>query len=110
MATVIDERAADAPEPWGYVVFHDTALSGWGGAEHGRSLYALAVSDRDEADTVLAAGRRRTDMRSGRMVRNIHRLQLHRGDHLTIVDRSIAARWYEPHGFAELDDARAVGD
>lgn len=100
---IVDARTDGAAAPWGFVVFTDSFLSGWGQAEGGRSLYALAVSSPEEADTVLASGKRRTDMKRGRIVRTFKGLckGTRERDHLMIVDRGEASRWYEPNGFAD---------
>ena len=99
MATIVDERADKSAV--GYVVFTDSFLSGWGGADGGRSLYAIAVSGgpltSNECITVMRNGKARTDMKRGRYVRKLPRLGAR--DHLTIVDQSVAPRWYQPGAF-----------
>jgi len=87
----------------GYVVFTDSFMSGWGHAEGGRSLYALAVSGgpltSDECITVLRNGKDRSEMKRGRYVRKLPRLGPK--DHMSVVDKTIAPRWYVPGAFAE---------
>jgi hypothetical protein len=97
-----EDRRKDKRAPWGFVVFTDSFLSGWGHADGGRSLYALAVANDDEATTVLRAGARRTDMKRGRLVRTLRNVKMGPRDHMAIVDRHEAARWYQANGFAEV--------
>lgn len=99
MATIKDERQDKGAVM--YVVFTDHGLSGWGGAEGGRSLYALACSSSDEAYTVLANGRARSEMKRGRILRTLKRVRLGARDHMTIADKTVAKRWYQPGAFAE---------
>jgi len=92
---VVEDRRGDTTtEPWGYVVFTDRFMSGWGRAPC-RSLYALAVSER-EAAAVLRYGAGRGDMARGRVLHGLARLlrTVRRGDHLAIEDRAAAERWY----------------
>ncbi len=96
----INDRRSDESVPWGFVVFTDSFMSGWGGAQGGRSLYALAVCSPKEAETVLASGKHRTEMKRGRLVTALPRLRA--GDHLSITDREESPRWYEVDGFAEV--------
>ncbi len=96
MSTIKDDRG-NKSTPWGFVVCTDTFLSGWGGASEGRSLYALAVDNDDEAWMVLNNARDRSDMKRVRFVKTLPKLRA--GDHLSIVDRTCAARWYEVGGF-----------
>lgn len=97
MNKTIDDRRTNKATPWGFVVFTDSFMSGWGGAENGRSLFALAVFDHNEAEKVLESGRQRTDMKRGRIVSDLKglRCSVKTGDHLAIVDRGTASRWYE---------------
>ena len=89
---MISDRRSDTQDPWRWVVFTDTFLSGWGLAKGGRSLYAIAVKNQTEADTVLAHGKGRTDMKRGRLQKRLPRLRPH--DHLAIVDRTTANSWF----------------
>ena len=98
MIKVKEDRRADKSKPWGWVVFTDSFLSGWGEAPR-RSLYALAVQDHKEAELVLANGKRRSDMKRGRITGSLPRL--HNGDHLAIVDRKDAGAWYRPGAFCD---------
>lgn len=94
---MIDDRRSDTSKPWAFVVFTDSFLSGWGYAQGGRSLYALAVRNPKEAEIVLANGRCRTEMKRGRITKNLPRLRS--GDHLAVVDRHEANRWYVDGAF-----------
>lgn len=86
---------------WGYVVFHDTFMSGWGRCP-GRSFYAIAVETEEQANVVLANGKARSEMKRGRIVRVMDNTckPLRAGDHLKIVDKTEARRWFEPGAFA----------
>lgn len=96
-ATVNDRRGPAPTGPaadcrWGFVVFTDSFMSGWGGAANGRSLYALEVSSPSVAELVLANGKRRSEMKRGRIVRFrkggwLPNCRINPGDHLSIVDR-----------------------
>lgn len=101
MATVKDERE-DKSAAFGYVVFTDKFMSGWGGAAGGRSLYALACQEAGDADRLLAAGSRRSEMKRGRWVRTLRNVKGHMGphDHISIVNREMAGPWYEPGAFS----------
>jgi hypothetical protein len=97
LATVRDKRQ-NRTTPWGYVVFHDTFLSGWGDAP-GRSFYALAVDNQEEAERVEENGLKRSDMRDPGLVQDFldngaPDLRLEPGDHLCVVDKHEAPRWY----------------
>jgi hypothetical protein len=102
---MINDKRKNKEAPWAYVVFTDSFMSGWGWAKGGRSLYALAVANPKEADIVLANGRHRTDMQRGRIVAltkadGTPKVRLGANDHMSIVDRAQAARWYEAGAFA----------
>ena len=99
MPARIDDKRRGRKQAWGYVCFVDPYLSGWGTAEGGRSLYALAVDSHDGADRVIANGMRRGDMRNPKLVTELDLLRLEARDHLTVVDRRIAPRWYRKGGF-----------
>lgn len=94
-------KSINWPETARFVVAVDTALSGWGMAP-GRSFYALAIEvDGDEA-VLLANMAARSDMDKPRVVTGYRNLIARgtAGDHIKIVDRGEASRWYEPGGFA----------
>lgn len=98
------DRRSSKSRPWAYVVCTDVVLSGWGYAP-GRSLYALAVDGPREAETVIENAMARSDMRRPRIVRSFAsdgtpKVRMRHGDHMSIVDRSEASRWYEPGGFS----------
>lgn len=97
---VVEDRREDTAEPWGFVVCRDTFLSGWGRAP-GRSFYVLAVQDARECGIVTQNAARRSDMEDIRLVRDWRAISamIGDGDHVAIVDRRDAARWYEPEGF-----------
>ena len=101
MATIKDDRADEGAV--GYVVFTDSFLSGWGGAEGGRSLYVLAVDGgpltSQKCLNVLRNGAARGDMKRGRYVRKLPRFKA--TDHVTIADETIAPRWYQAGAFEE---------
>ena len=97
MTCTIDDRRTGLANPWGFVVFTDRFMSGWGKAP-GRSLFALPVASPKEAETVLENGKNRADMQRGRIVSSLKNVKrgLRDGDHLSIRDREDASRWYEP--------------
>ncbi len=99
-----DHRREARPEgyyAWGFVVFTDKFMSGWGQAP-GRSLYALEVTSPQEAELVLANGKNRTEMKRGRIVKTLKGIKLRKGDHLSVTDKFNAERWFEVNGFAEV--------
>ena len=92
-------------KPIGYVVATDSFMSGWGGAKGGRSLYAIAVTSRDEIDVVMDNMKARSEMKRVRY--NLSPPATRPGDHLKISDKSTAPRFFlPPHegGFATPDD------
>jgi hypothetical protein len=93
---IISDRRKDKTEPWAFVVFTDSFMSGWGHGCPRRSLYALAVVSPVEAEVVLANGKARPEMKRGR-IGWLPRLRP--GDHLAVVDRHEANRWYQKGGF-----------
>ena len=86
---------------YGYVVFTDSFLSGWGGATNGRSIFAVAVANDDEAVTVLNNGKDRSDMKRGRFVASLKGIRLGANDHLAVTDRGESARWFVCGAFRE---------
>ena len=100
----IDDQREDKSEPWAFVVFTDSFMSGWGSAFGGRSLFALAVDGPSEGETVLANGKNRSEMKRGRIVKGLRVLirSVKPNDHLSIRDRQESDRWYQPNGFAEV--------
>ena len=86
---------------YGYVVFTDSCLIGWGLAEGGRSIYAVAVANGDEEITVLNNVKDRTDMKRGRFVTDLKGIRLGKNDHLRITDRAGAPRWFVCGAFRE---------
>ena len=99
MAIVKDHRENPGTNPFGFVVFTDSFMSGWGHADGGRSLYVLEVASESEAYTVLANGKRRTDMKRGRFVRTLRNVRLRAKDHMSISGKANAGRWYQEGGF-----------
>ena len=93
--TIKDTRG-DKRTPWGYVVMTDACMPGWGGAPR-RSLYALAVNTPEERRIVEENAHDRSEMKRIRF--NFALPKLYPGDHIHIVDRHDAARWYTPGGF-----------
>ena len=96
MTKVIEDRRENKQRPAYWVVFQDNFLSGWGLAQN-RSLLVLAAASPEEAYTILANGNNRCDMHRGRINSNLPRLR--DGDHMAIVDRASASRWYEKGGW-----------
>lgn len=88
-----DNRRTDPRTPVGYVCMTDKFLSGWGRAS-GRSLYAVAIYEDDDPQVVLDNAKHRSEMVRVRYQLNLPHLQ--DGDHLAVVDRGVASRWYEP--------------
>ena len=99
---IIDDRRLGNDGVWAFVVFTDTFMSGWGKAPR-RSIFAIPVSNPRQAETVLASGKRRTEMHRGRIVKDIRRIRLFAGDHLSIRNPDDCSRWFEPNGFAEVN-------
>jgi hypothetical protein len=102
MATIEDRRKEKSGVM--FVTFTDDFLGRWGRecgkvGRGGRSLYILACSSSEEAYRVLANGKHRSEMKRGRITRTLPRFKP--GDHVAIVDREEASRWYEPGGFCE---------
>jgi hypothetical protein len=62
------------------------------------------VSNPRQADVVLANGRCRSEMKRGRIVKNVDKLRLRAGDHLSIRNPEDVSRWYEPGGFCDCRD------
>lgn len=98
MSTIEDKRELKA-QPLGYVVCTDSVLSGHGEAESGRSLYALAYHTSNEEEALLISSRLRSDMKRPRTVEKLKadgtpKINLSNSDHLTVVDRGKAERWY----------------
>ena len=101
----IEDRREERPNgvfAYGFIVATDSFMSGWGGAEGGRSLYAVEVESEEEAYTVLANAKSRGDMKRARFVKTLDSVKrnLRRGDHLSITDKHSASRWFEPGGFS----------
>ncbi len=96
----IDDRRTPEEKlnTWRFVVATDSFLSGWGQAP-GRSIYAIAVSDRDEANIVEENMRWRSEMKRVRLLWPEWKPKLHDGDHFAIVGKSEASRFFEPGGF-----------
>lgn len=97
----VEDRRANKEAPWAYVVCTDDFMSGWGGASGGRSLYAVAVSDPAEAEVVMANAKGRSEMKRPRLVSRFKadgtpKVTMRRGDHMAVVDKATAERWYEP--------------
>jgi hypothetical protein len=101
MATINDRRenVDFSNPPYGFCVFTDSFMSGWGGAEGGRSLYAVAVANDDEACTVLNNGKDRSEMKRGRFVLTLANVRLGARDHLSITDRESARPWFDCGAF-----------
>lgn len=97
MAINNDSRTDDERRFQVFVVFTDSFMSGWGQAPR-RSLYALACPDHRTAEIVLDNGKRRSEMKRGRITGALPRTRP--GDHLSVVGPSEAARWYKPGAFA----------
>jgi hypothetical protein len=109
MATVRDDRK-DKSKPWGFIVCEDAFLGRWGReigtvGKTGRSLYILAVDGPREAQVVVENAKRRKDMKRVRYVQptkeGLPATRLRKGDHVAIVDKHEASRWYEPGAFGE---------
>ena len=104
-AKIVDNRTNKDRPALGYVVCTDSMLSGWGQAP-GRSLYALAIETAEDLKAVTNNADARSDMKRPRHVMTmtadgLPRVQLRAGDHLKIVDRGQAARWYKDGAFIE---------
>ena len=89
---------ADKAATVGFVVATDRFMSGWGQAP-GSSYYAVPFSDWDQAVTVEANMRRRSEMKRVRVVGADYRPRLGAGDHLSIASMDGASRFYTVGGF-----------
>ena len=63
-----DRTQAEKHETIGFVVATDSAMSGWGGAEGGKSFIARPVRSREELDMVTEAFEGRTEFKRVRFV------------------------------------------
>lgn len=100
-----DRRKDKTTRPAGYMVATDSFLSGWGGANGGRSLYAVACHSWQDADAVAQNMKDRTDMKRPRWITAMRKdgTPIVRGtdrDHLAVVDRGRAEAFYVPGHFA----------
>lgn len=75
-----------------YVNMTDKALSGWGKAERGRSLYCVECRTREQADAIAKAAEDRSEMKYITLAGQPRRMQP--GDHRKIVlFDSLGAVW-----------------
>jgi len=91
-------------KPYGYIIATDSFMSGWGMAP-GRSLYAIEVHSPQEADTVEANMKSRSEMKRVRFASKLPRVGAR--DHLSVKGRKEAGRFFLPPtegGFATPDD------
>ena len=95
---MIDNRAT-VKDPLGYVIMRDTFMSGWGLCP-GTSYYAIAVESWEEADTVRDNAKCRSEMVNVKFVESLPKT-VKEDDHLKVVDRHNASRFFEPGAFAE---------
>lgn len=86
--------------PRGYIIAQDRSLSGWGSAKK-RSIYAVAVNTPTEAEIVGENMELRGEMSRIRYSKELPALK--RGEHLHVVDRSDASRFFEVAGFGPED-------
>jgi|GEM_PF-4319166 len=96
---MIDDQRYYGRPAMGYVIATDQFLSGWGLADGGRSLFAVAVDSEAQADAVTAAIARRPEMKRPRLVRRLRadgtpQVRLAEGDHLSVRDSGTAAAFY----------------
>jgi hypothetical protein len=77
----------------GYVVATDKFMSGWGHARR-KSYYVIAVDSQAEADVVLANMAHRSEMKRVHQARMLP--DVRPGDHMHIVDKRKAARFFNP--------------
>lgn len=97
--TLNDRRTdAERESTIGFIVATDRFMSGWGHAP-GRSYFAVAFSTWDEAATVEANMRRRSEMKRVRVVGADYRPKLTDADHLSIAGRTSASRFFRAGGF-----------
>lgn len=99
---IINDQRDDKRDAW-FVVFTDSFMSGWGGAEGGRSIYALEIpiGDHETERIIRANGKVRHDMKRPRLHTSLKALKRTVGafDHLSIVNQKVAGPWYRPGGF-----------
>lgn len=97
-AVINDKRKHGTP--WGYIVMTDACLSGWGGANGGTSLYAVAVNTSDEVAIVEDNATARSEMQRPRLILSKRadgtpRVTMGPNDHMSVVDGGSASAWYE---------------
>jgi len=104
--TIISNRIESDYKPYGFLVFRDSCLSGWGGARGGSSFIALAFHSESQAEDILAyaatrdemtldgryEGVRHTEEGIGKWRPDMGGLGSH--DHLSIQDERTARAWY----------------
>ncbi len=90
--------AEEKANTWGFVVATDSSLSGWGQAP-GRSFFAVAVSTIEESRIVEENMQWRSEMKRVRVVGADWRPKAGAGDHLSIVGKHEASRFFEPGRF-----------
>lgn len=95
---VDDERTVGKHGIIGFVVCHDTFMSGWGPVENGKSFYALAVRSDEEAEIVMENANNRSEMRDVGLYAKLPTIG--DNDHMRVVDWKKAPRWYEEGGFS----------
>lgn len=112
MAKIRDDREVKRKPGRGYVIAHDTFLSGWGGAGEGKSYYVMGVDTEPEAYVVMENFKARPEFKRVRFSSTLPRFG--RTDHVTIADRTIAPRYFEqgafgkPRGRPRRDPARTL--
>lgn len=86
MSIRVDDRTEEQrQQTWGFVVATDSFMSGWGRADGGRSLYAVAVPDETRADDVEWRMDHRDEFKRVRVCLPDWRPRLYDSDHLHIV-------------------------
>jgi hypothetical protein len=96
MPGIIQDTRSDKSNPWNYVIMVDTFMSGWGDAP-GKSYYAIAVDNEEEAKAVMDNATARDEMKNIRLRKVLPRLN--EGDHVSVTDKKDAPRWFEVGAF-----------
>lgn len=97
MSHTITSRA-EIPSARFYVLANDAFMSGWGEAEGKINTLVLPCTDWEEAKTVEANARARSEMRRIRITGSKPTLRPH--VLYSLLNRERAERWYTPGGFA----------
>lgn len=103
MSNTVTSRS-EIPSARFYVLANDSFMSGWGQAEGKTNTVILPCTDWEEAKTVEANARARSEMRRVRITGAKPTLRPH--VLYSLLNREHAERWYTPGGFAPEPQSR----